>query len=44
MEEILKEIHEILETLNGMNRYKVREYARVLAKLEAEKQRSNAAK
>lgn len=38
MDEILKEIQEILETLNGIDRCKVRAYARVLAKLEAEKQ------
>lgn len=38
MDEILKEIQEILETLNGIDRRKVRVYARLLAELEAEKQ------
>lgn len=38
MEELLKEIHEILKTMNGISLYKVRKYARVLSEMEAEKQ------
>lgn len=37
MSEILKEIIDILKTLNGIDRYKVRAYARVLAKMESER-------
>lgn len=42
MDEIMKEIREILKTLNGIDLYKVRAFARVLAKLEAENNKNAA--